>query len=57
MVGYSVVPVKSAQNSMPVQYTDGVLKEHLHTRKYAGKALIVNLLFIIGFILFIVLNF
>ena len=28
--------VEFAGYSMPVQYTDGVLKEHLHTRKYAG---------------------
>ena len=28
--------VEFAGYSMPLQYTDGVLKEHLHTRKYAG---------------------
>ena len=28
--------VSFAGYSMPVQYTDGVLKEHLHTREYAG---------------------
>ena len=28
--------VSFAGYSMPVQYTDGVLKEHLHTRKYSG---------------------